>query len=200
MEEHLSSKEYIDNVTHLPPITTTPTSPAKVKKQPKAKFRAIEKVVKPSPKLQGMEVEQLDEKAADTADTINNLKDKWKVVKEEASPDSITKSINKTSGDRGCQDDRNIEGAPNKGSAKACLYETCAANYWKPPSFECCNEEGPSHKKMFTFKVIVEIEDASNTVLECFGAPQSKKKTAADHAAEGALWYLNHLGYFPNPK
>ncbi|KAH7547457.1 hypothetical protein FEM48_Zijuj01G0312000 [Ziziphus jujuba var. spinosa] len=50
--------------------------------------------------------------------------------------------------------------------------------------------------KMFTFKVLVEIKEASNTVvLECFGAPQSKKKTAVEHAAEGALWYLKHVGY-----
>lgn len=47
----------------------------------------------------------------------------------------------------------------------------------------------------FSFKVIVEIEEASTKVLECFGGPQAKKKTAADHAAEGALWYLKHVGY-----
>lgn len=47
----------------------------------------------------------------------------------------------------------------------------------------------------FSFKVIVEIEEASTKVLECFGGPQAKKKTAAEHAAEGALWYLKHVGY-----
>lgn len=49
----------------------------------------------------------------------------------------------------------------------------------------------------FTFKVIVVIEETSTTVLECFGAPQLKKKTAAEQAAEGALWYLRHMGYSP---
>jgi hypothetical protein len=34
----------------------------------------------------------------------------------------------------------------------------------------------------------------------CFGYPKPTKKTAAEHAAEGALWYLKHLGYFPIKK
>jgi hypothetical protein len=41
------------------------------------------------------------------------------------------------------------------------------------------------------------MQEASTTILECFGAPQLKKKTAAEHAAEGALWYLKHSGYSP---
>ncbi|KAJ0089697.1 hypothetical protein Patl1_14811 [Pistacia atlantica] len=45
-------------------------------------------------------------------------------------------------------------GSANK-SARSHLYEICAANCWKPPLFECCEEEGPSHLKSFTFKVIV---------------------------------------------
>lgn len=32
-------------------------------------------------------------------------------------------------------------------------------------------------------------------VVECYGNLQTRKKVAAEHAAEGALWYLNHLGY-----
>ena len=32
-------------------------------------------------------------------------------------------------------------------------------------------------------------------ILECFGGPRTKKKAAAEHAAEGALWYLKHEGY-----
>jgi hypothetical protein len=47
----------------------------------------------------------------------------------------------------------------------------------------------------FTFKVVVEKKEAPDVVLECFGAPQSKKKDAEEHAAEGALWYLKHDGY-----
>ncbi|KAL9462996.1 hypothetical protein AB3S75_000910 [Citrus x aurantiifolia] len=92
-----------------------------------------------------------------------------------------------------------VLGAPNKVSAKSKLLEICAANHWKPPLFDCCQEEGPCHRKLFTFKVTFEIESL-NTILECFGAPQSKKKTAAEHAAEGALWYLERLGYFPIRK
>ncbi|GLU01387.1 hypothetical protein SLE2022_186970 [Rubroshorea leprosula] len=82
-----------------------------------------------------------------------------------------------------------------KVTAKQRLYEICAANFWKPPVFECCAEEGPSHLRSFTYKVIVEIEEASNLTLECYGSSKSKKKAAADDAAEGALWYLKHEGY-----
>lgn len=46
----------------------------------------------------------------------------------------------------------------------------------------------------FTYKVVVEMRDSSGTnVLECFGDPKCKKKVAAEHAAEGALWYLEHI-------
>ncbi|KAG7018365.1 hypothetical protein SDJN02_20233, partial [Cucurbita argyrosperma subsp. argyrosperma] len=31
--------------------------------------------------------------------------------------------------------------------------------------------------------------------LECYGKPQTRKKIAAEDAAEGAVWYLKHLGY-----
>lgn len=43
--------------------------------------------------------------------------------------------------------------------------------------------------------VIVEIEETEKTVLECFSAPHAKKKSAAEHASEAALWYLKNLGY-----
>ncbi|KAG6676656.1 hypothetical protein I3842_15G163400 [Carya illinoinensis] len=86
-------------------------------------------------------------------------------------------------------------GGSNKATARSRLYEICAANCWKPPLFECCREDGPSHLKLFTFKVIVETE-APDVILECLGTPQSKKKDASEHAAEGALWYLKHQGYF----
>ncbi|MCL7029021.1 hypothetical protein MKW94_016083 [Papaver nudicaule] len=85
--------------------------------------------------------------------------------------------------------------APSKGSAKSRLYEACASNYWNPPSFECCNEEGPSHLKIFTYKVTVDIEGASGTTLECFSEPRAKKKSAMEHASEGALWYLQAAGH-----
>ncbi|KAK7325285.1 hypothetical protein VNO77_29445 [Canavalia gladiata] len=80
-----------------------------------------------------------------------------------------------------------------KTTSRSNLYEICAAKHWKPPIFECCKEEGPSHQRMFTFKAIIEIEEASRNIIECYGAPHRKKKAAADHAAEGALWYLKHL-------
>ncbi|KAF5749551.1 hypothetical protein HS088_TW04G01520 [Tripterygium wilfordii] len=82
-----------------------------------------------------------------------------------------------------------------KGSARSCLYEICAANHWKPPYFECCNEEGLSHLKSFTYKVIMEIEETPVMILECFGAPHMKKKAAAEHAAKAALSYLESEGY-----
>ncbi|KAK3021825.1 hypothetical protein RJ639_047180 [Escallonia herrerae] len=84
--------------------------------------------------------------------------------------------------------------ARKMGAAKSRLHDICAANHWTAPMYECCNEEGPSHQKLFTFKVIVEIKEASTTVV-CVGNPQVKKKTAAEDAAEGALWYLKQLGY-----
>ncbi|CAK9169748.1 unnamed protein product [Ilex paraguariensis] len=80
------------------------------------------------------------------------------------------------------------------------LHEICAANHWNPPIFDCCKEEGPRHLKLFTFKVIILIREASTMILECIGNPRSKKKTAADDAAEGALWYLKHTGYQPKHR
>ncbi|XP_030526272.2 ribonuclease 3-like protein 1 [Rhodamnia argentea] len=59
----------------------------------------------------------------------------------------------------------------------------------------------PSHSRQFSFKVITEVKDESRvTILECFSAPRSKKNAAAQHAAEGALWYLKHLGYPPKKR
>ncbi|WZY77305.1 ribonuclease 3-like protein 1 isoform X2 [Brassica rapa] len=80
-----------------------------------------------------------------------------------------------------------------KGSAKSLLHEMCISKRWKPPVYDCCNVDGPCHMRLFTYKVVVEIRDSSGTtVLECFGDPKHKKKAAAEHAAEGALWYLDH--------
>nr|XP_009773882.1 PREDICTED: ribonuclease 3-like protein 1 isoform X1 [Nicotiana sylvestris] len=87
------------------------------------------------------------------------------------------------------------KGTQSQGSAKSHLYEICAVNHWKAPLFECCNEEGPDHLKLFTFKVYVEIRGPRTTTIECMGNPHSKKKAAAENAAEGALWFLNKAGY-----
>ncbi|KAM3714268.1 hypothetical protein ACJW31_01G319400 [Castanea mollissima] len=97
----------------------------------------------------------------------------------------------------GCDPDSQATGGSHQATAKSRLYEICKANCWKPPLFECCKEEGPSHIKLFTFKVVVKIEDPEDVILECFGAPRSKKKDATEHAAEGALWHLKNEGYLP---
>ncbi|XP_076886357.1 uncharacterized protein LOC143536196 [Bidens hawaiensis] len=86
---------------------------------------------------------------------------------------------------------------PVKLTARSCLYEICAKSHWKPPVFDCCNEEGPSNHRSFTYKASIEMKEGSNSqlVVECIGKPQFSKKSAADSAAEGILWYLVHLGY-----
>lgn len=88
-------------------------------------------------------------------------------------------------------------GQSGKTTARSRLYEICAANHWNRPSFDCMNEEGPSHLKMFTYKVVLKIEEAPDTVFGFFGAPHLRKKAAAEHAAEAALWYLKKEGYLP---
>lgn len=107
---------------------------------------------------------------------------------------------NEISADTGCDNESQRKGAIPKGSAKSNLYEICAANCWKPPEFECCKEEGPGHLKLFWYKVVVAIEDSPGMVLECFSDPRATKKAAAEHAAEGALWYLRHEGYVHTNK
>ncbi|KAF8031365.1 hypothetical protein BT93_D0530 [Corymbia citriodora subsp. variegata] len=107
---------------------------------------------------------------------------------------------NEFSADTSFDNESQRKGAIPKGSAKSHLYEICAANCWKQPEFECCKEEGPGHLKMFWYKVVVAIEDSPGMVLECFSEPRATKKAAAEHAAEGALWYLRHEGYFHTNK
>ncbi|KAI3443972.1 hypothetical protein Pfo_000637 [Paulownia fortunei] len=85
-------------------------------------------------------------------------------------------------------------------SAKSHLYEICAANCWKPPVFDCCKEIGPSHSRQFIFKIVMEIEERPNETFEFYGEPRSKKKEAAEHAAEGTLWYLKQEGYIWDKK
>ncbi|CAA6661652.1 unnamed protein product [Spirodela intermedia] len=80
---------------------------------------------------------------------------------------------------------------------RAKLFEVCARNYWRRPSFSCWKEEGESHLKTFAFKVIVEVEAASRTIIESFGDCKPRKKEAQDHAAEGALWCLGSMGFLP---
>ncbi|MED6180828.1 endoribonuclease Dicer [Stylosanthes scabra] len=82
-----------------------------------------------------------------------------------------------------------------KGTARSRLYEFCAASCWKPPTFECCNEGGPDHMKSFTYKVTLDIEESPDVIYEFIGEPKPKKKDAAECAAEGVFWYLQHEGY-----
>lgn len=42
----------------------------------------------------------------------------------------------------------------------------------------------------------LEIEEIPDTILEFVGEPRSKKKDAAESAAQGAFWYLQQKGYF----
>ncbi|KAI4355800.1 hypothetical protein L6164_004539 [Bauhinia variegata] len=125
-----------------------------------------------------------------------NRKDKAKTI---ASPEGVNlRPVSIKNSDNSENITSQIDSAHRgikKGSARSNLYDICAASHWNTPIFECCKEEGPSHQRMFTFKVLIEIETESKTIMECFGAPCPTKKTAADHAAEGALWYLKHEGY-----
>ncbi|XP_042054720.1 ribonuclease 3-like protein 1 isoform X2 [Salvia splendens] len=78
------------------------------------------------------------------------------------------------------------------GSAKAYLHLLCTAKHWKQPLFECCNEEGPPHIKLFTFKVSI-LSEVGFVILESYSHARSTKKAAAEDAAEGALWCLKHM-------
>ncbi|KAJ0231063.1 Ribonuclease 3-like protein 1 [Hirschfeldia incana] len=118
---------------------------------------------------------QIDPNSTRSVDTTTQ--ETWPLLKpKEDNPKSISKDESK------------------KGSAKMVLHELCISKRWKPPVYDCCNVDGPCHMRLFTYKVVVEIRDSSGTtVLECFGDPKPKKKDAAEHAAEGALWYLDHV-------
>ncbi|CAN8252441.1 unnamed protein product [Cochlearia groenlandica] len=86
-------------------------------------------------------------------------------------------------------------GGPSSKTAKALLHETCVANCWKPPKFECCEEQGPGHLKSFNYKVTLEVEEAPNMTFECYGEARPTKKCAAEQAAQAAMWCLEHTGF-----
>ncbi|XP_013667310.2 dicer-like protein 4 isoform X1 [Brassica napus] len=79
-------------------------------------------------------------------------------------------------------------------TAKSLLREICVANCWKTPEF-VCYEEGPAHLKTFSYKVILEVVDAPNMTLECYGETKPTKKSASEQAAQAALWCLEHTGF-----
>ncbi|KAK8962740.1 hypothetical protein KSP40_PGU006191 [Platanthera guangdongensis] len=116
--------------------------------------------------------------------------DKWEESQQKAEAGDYFFNKKATESDQGIQSD-----IQNKKSAKSRLLEICAANYWSPPLFRCCNEEGPSHLRNFTFVVTVDVVGPTCTILECYGESRPQKKAAQDHAAQGAVWYLERLGY-----
>ncbi|KAM6579905.1 hypothetical protein CsatA_003679 [Cannabis sativa] len=184
-----------------------------------SKSRSLEKVLQSSSKKEAKLI-GYDEIPIDVTPSTDSVKADnltieepviYKFVSEDRSnnelkTNSICKSPNKKfpliNGQASKTDDLDTDSQTSGGSqsekaatARSRLYEVCAANSWKPPSFECCKDEGPGHLKLFTYKVLVEIEEASDMVLECFSGEHPKKKAAAEHAAEGALWFLKKQGY-----
>ncbi|XP_021298171.1 ribonuclease 3-like protein 1 [Herrania umbratica] len=198
-------QKFIVNLKDLPPIDPSLITPVYQDKYENPNSRNEHNVARRSPK-EGTNLVGFDEvpRIADIAD--RNLRQDMKA--EEDVCLSSTKLIDSNSArgfnfkreNENCHNNLAIQDAPKRVSAKSELHEICAANNWKLPLYECCKEEGPSHMKLFTFEVVVEIQNTSTTILECFSDPHSKKKMAAEHAAEGALWYLRHLGYFPPNK
>lgn len=53
----------------------------------------------------------------------------------------------------------------------------------------------PPFSCRFAYKVTVEVEAASRTIIESFGDLKPRKKAAQDHAAEGALWCMKNMGF-----
>ncbi|EOY26000.1 hypothetical protein QUC31_011882 [Theobroma cacao] len=197
-------QKFIVNLKDLPPIDPSLITPLCQDKYENPSSRNDHNVARRSPK-EGTNLVGFDEglRIADIAD--RNLGQDMKV--EEGVCLSSTKLIDSNNAkgfnfnreNENCRNNLAIQDAPKRVSAKSELHEICATNNWKLPLYECCKEEGLSHMKLFTFKVVVEMQKTSTTILECFSDPQPKKKMAAEHAAEGALWYLRHLGYFsPN--
>ncbi|KAK4369861.1 hypothetical protein RND71_009336 [Anisodus tanguticus] len=127
-----------------------------------------------------------------------NCNFKFKPMRKLLPPEAAVQSNSEqTIMHNGANADSKATGGSKNELAKSLLHEICAANCWKPPIFECCKETGPSHLKEFTFRVVVEIEETSR-VIESYGEPRAKKKDAAEHAAEGALWFLKQEGYLFN--
>ncbi|XP_014499945.1 ribonuclease 3-like protein 1 isoform X2 [Vigna radiata var. radiata] len=173
------------NLKNLPPIDpfqiTSPSSNSKNKMNNSSCSRTAVKAVKRKPSLRKF-------RASDKDIVKEPSLEMTKIADEGA---SSTSSNEKSESCGTSTTPSQTQEGMKKGTARSNLYEICAANHWKPPIFECCKEEGPSHERMFTFKVIITIEASRNT-LECYGAPHRKKKEAADDAAEGALFYLKY--------
>ncbi|XP_022153430.1 uncharacterized protein LOC111020939 isoform X2 [Momordica charantia] len=80
----------------------------------------------------------------DTAGALNT-----KTIPEASSDSFVAKNENsrEIASTCSCGHRSAKEGTLEKRAAKSLLFEVCTANYWKPPLFECCEEEGPSHAK-----------------------------------------------------
>lgn len=91
-----------------------------------------------------------------------------------------------------CSSKSQTTGGSCKKSAKSRLYEICTANCWNPPVFICCKEEGASHLRVFTYRVIVKPDCLPKCIIDATGRPATTKKVAAEHAAEGAVWLLKN--------
>ncbi|XVF24692.1 hypothetical protein REPUB_Repub13aG0149200 [Reevesia pubescens] len=209
MEKTKSNKKphrLLVNLKNLPPIDPSIISPLYQDKYENPSSGNEANIARLSSK-EGTKMVEFDEvpRKADMAHT--NLRHDMVVDQQDVCLSSIklidpnsTKDFNFRRENEICHSNFAVVDAPKIASAKSKLHDICATNNWKLPLYECCKEEGPSHMKLFTFKVVVEIQEASTTILECFSNPQANKKMAADQAAEGALWYLRHLGYFPPNK
>ncbi|XP_019453233.1 PREDICTED: dicer-like protein 4 isoform X2 [Lupinus angustifolius] len=187
----------------------------------KPKSKSLEEVLKTTykmePKLIGYDETPIDVTAANAIENImvngdpyrksnpviRPIRDVINIPTPSAKPvgqrlqSSPKERLSETIETNGCDNDSLRTDSLNKGTARSRLYEFCAGNCWKPPLFECCKEEGPDHLKLFTFKATLEIEEAPDVVFLFIGEPKSKKKDAAESAAEGAFWYLHKEGYIP---
>ncbi|XP_050231104.1 ribonuclease 3-like protein 1 isoform X3 [Mercurialis annua] len=173
------------NLKNLPPATAIPYY--QVKKN-KTTTKYVPKISKPRTEEE-LKILKFDLEADTEADLLAEQFQQHKIEDNVVGSVTSVKSID--------------SGGVKMASAKAQLHEICVANKWKPPVYECCREEGtgilrrtnPRFANRFTFKVVVEIKGAECKALECYGESKPRKKAAAELAAEGALWYLNHLGY-----
>ncbi|KAL1565004.1 non-specific serine/threonine protein kinase [Salvia divinorum] len=101
-----------------------------------------------------------------------------------------------------------------KGSAKAYLHCMCSAKHWKQPLFECYNEEGPPHSKLFSLKVSIQ-SDKGCVIVECFdntktskqrmqqrGRSEDGERNFADPELESLLSYLFRytISFSSSPK
>ncbi|KAF7843208.1 ribonuclease 3-like protein 1 [Senna tora] len=186
--KYSDSGKLVINLKHLPPLDPVGVTNSSYNVSTSSS-RAAPKFVKPNPNRAMKFVKSDEASRKSRTRTLSNV-------------DGSSDSSCKTSEARGntTSDTDSVDEGMKQGSARSNLYEICAASHWKRPIFECCKEEGPSHRRKFTFKVVLEIEAAPETIIECYGSPHQKKKRAADHAAEGALWYLKHLGHVKKNK